>query len=724
MKLNFARRRLLHLGLTLGALLALASPVLRAADNPMIRGRTVLNLDGGWQIAEGRRDKFPAVFDHQVAVPGLVDMATPPFIAVGDDNDLREAFWYRRSFSIAGDVPPVAQVKIHKAMFGTKLWINGQPVGESLASFTPTYYDVQRWLRDNDRPNEIVIRVLAHRKFLPPDVPSGWDFEKYKYIPGIFDSVELILSGTPHIARVQTVPDLASKSVRIQATLRNAGPDTVGGADFVVREAKTRRVVGTGSSSTADLKRGAEVTVEAAIRIAECRLWSPEDPFLYEVETTTGPDSHRTRFGMRSFRFDPETGQALLNGQPYFLRGSNVTLYRFFEDSERKDRPWRKDWVRLLHQRTKEMGWNSLRYCIGFPPEFWYDIADELGILIQDEFPVWLLGGERDKCPENPSAANLIPQYTAWMQERWNHPCVVIWDAQNESFTAETGKALQTVRALDLSNRPWDNGWGEPQADTDCVEAHPYLMIKGWTGSDVFRMSEMPGVAPVPSLQEAQKKRKTAIVINEYAWLWLTRDGRPTCLTDKVYEKLLGPNSTVAQRRYLFARILAAKTEFWRARRKCAGVLHFCLLGYSRPGDMPRPLGGATSDHWASLEQLTFEPKFEEFVKEAFSPIGILADFWAETLAAGEEREVPVILTNDLNQPWEGKVRLRLYCGQEIVGETTLRTKLDPYGQRTHRFKLSVPNRAGHYRIEASLSEGFLPKVRSLRDFKVPAPAK
>ena len=46
------------------------------------------------------------------------------------------------------------------------------------------------------------------------------------------------------------------------------------------------------------------------------------------------------------------------------------------------------------------------------------------------------------------------------MQERWNHPCVVLWDAQNETRTAVTGEALQAVRGLDLSNRPWDNGYG------------------------------------------------------------------------------------------------------------------------------------------------------------------------------------------------------------------------------------------------------------------------
>ena len=77
--------------------------------------------------------------------------------------------------------------------------------------------------------------------------------------------------------------------------------------------------------------------------------------------------------------FDPATRRAMLNGKPYFMRGSNFTLYRFFEDSERGTLPWDDAWVRRLHRKFKTMHWNSLRYCIGFPPERWYAIADEEG---------------------------------------------------------------------------------------------------------------------------------------------------------------------------------------------------------------------------------------------------------------------------------------------------------------------------------------------------------
>ena len=82
----------------------------------------------------------------------------------------------------------------------------------------------------------------------------------------------------------------------------------------------------------------------------------------------------------------------MLNGRPYFLRGTNFCIFRFFDYAARGDRPWREEWVQRLHQVFRGMNWNSARYCIGFPPEQWYEIADELGFLIQDEFPIWYVG--------------------------------------------------------------------------------------------------------------------------------------------------------------------------------------------------------------------------------------------------------------------------------------------------------------------------------------------
>jgi len=695
-------------------------PMHQGAAAAATASRRVINLNGVWQVAEGTMDTVPSQFEHAVPVPGLVDMAKPAFEEVGKKSAKRQAFWYRRTFTVERSIPDVAILKIHKACYGTKVWLNGQVVGEHLPCFTPALIDVKRHLKGTGQPNELVIRVGADRESRPTDVPSGWDFEKYLYIPGIYDSVELILSGEPFIANIQAVPDIDGKKVRVIAELQSS-IETTCPVTCEVTEAAGGSVVGKVTQSDVPVTADTVTKLDLVVPLQSCRLWTPEDPFLYKLRLSTGDDTAETRFGMRSFRFDQASGRAILNGKPYFMRGTNVCAYRFFEDAERGDKPWRAEWVRRLHEKFKSMHWNSMRYCIGFPPELWYDIADEVGFLIQDEFPIWLL----DKAPEDPKAEKIIPEYTEWMCERWNHPCVAIWDAQNESHTPETGKALQAVRHLDLSNRPWDNGWAEPQSVQDCVEAHPYLMSglfnASWGDAKFKSLKDMVNVSGVPSLQKAQQKLKAPIIINEYAWLWLNRDGTPTCLTAPVYEKLLGPNSTTEQRRVLYARLLAAKTEFWRAHRKCAGVLHFCGLGYSRAGDKPRPEGGATSDHFIDLENLTFEPNFEKYVRDAFSPVGLMLDYWGDDLPAGQQSEFKVIVINDLYGDWKGEVHLRLMKDGSAVAAQGRACTVAALGSETLSFTQSIPSEPGEYILTAELTAAGQQPVRSVRDAKVVA---
>ena len=690
--------------------------------------RRVVPLDGAWQVEQGSMEQVPKTFSHTATVPGLIDLAQPAFQEVGKKSPLREAFWYRRTFKVDGPVPPVAILKIHKARYGTKVFLNGSLVGEHLPCFTPAYMDVKKHLKGGGEENELVIRVGANRESIPQDMPTGWDFEKYLYIPGIYDSVELILTGEPYIRNVQIVPDIEGKKVRVVAEVLSTKPKAIPVNARVV-EARSRMQTGLQRIGIEFPDGQKQQKLDLTIPIENCRLWSPEDPFLYELHLSTADasksgDAVKVRFGMRSFGFRPGDKRAFLNGKPYFIRGTNVCIYRFFEDAMRRDLPWRADWVRRLHQQFKWMHWNSIRYCIGFPPEIWYDIADEEGLLIQDEFPIWTL----DKAPENPKAEKIIPEYTEWMRERWNHPCVVIWDAQNESHTAETGKALQAVRKLDLSNRPWENGWAAPQGPTDCVESHPYLFSRGWQGKNFFHLSEMPKVSGVPGLQAAQKKLKAPIIINEYCWLWLNRDGSPTCLTDKIYENLLGPNSTADQRRLSRARNVAALTEFWRCHRECAGVLHFCGLGYARAGDKPRPEGGATSDDFIDLEKLIFEPNFAQYVREAFSPVGLMLDFWAAEVPCGSKQAIKVFVVNDLYKDWSGMVRLRIVRGDSRTGILPVEasTQSQPctvaaLGREILSLTATIPSDPGDYTMIAELQElvnGRAEPIRSLRDFK------
>jgi hypothetical protein len=675
-------------------------------------GRRVVCLDGNWEIAQGPMDRVLANFGHHVPVPGLADMARPAFALVGQKpvEPGQQAFWYRRTFAIQGPVPAIATLKVHKAAFGTRVFLNGQLVGDHQPCFTPGLFDVRKSLKGNGQTNELVIRVGAWRDAVGKELPDGFDFEKIRYLPGIYDTVELILSNTPDLVRVQAVPELAARCVRAVAVLHNGGPTADAQLTAQVREVVSNKIVGSARSGPLHLAAGQQQTVDLRIPIEGCRLWSPEDPFLYRLELSTATDSLSARFGMRSFHFDPKTKMALLNGHSYPLRGTNVCIYRFFEDPTRGDRPWREDWVRRLHRVFHDMHWNSMRYCIGFPPEQWYRVADEEGLMIQDEFPIWY-GGNR--WPPELKSEELVREYTEWMQERWNHPSVVIWDAQNETVTKETGKAVAAVRGLDLSDRPWDNGYALPGKPTDTFEAHPYLA--GGASFRLANLAQMTGEVGQPKTPQGSARPNEGhnpVIINEYGWMWLNRDGTATTLSKKVYERLLGPDSTAAQRRRTYARWLAAKTEFWRSHRHVAGVLHFCGLGYSRPD-------GQTSDHFLNIEKLTLDPDFQTYVGDAFAPVGLMIDFWADEVSAGERRAVPVAVINDLDRDWQGTVRLRMLCGETTLFEQSLPCRVAPVGRTVVDFAIRSPSAPGDYQLVAELIAAGEKPVRSLRDFSV-----
>jgi hypothetical protein len=649
--------------------------------------RKVISLDGEWDIQPGDLGSAPAQFQHKIPVPGLVDLATP---AIGG----AQAYWYHKKFTVAGPLPGTAVLKVYRAMYGTQVTLNGKVLGEHAFNFTPGLFDAAPALKVGE--NELLIRVGSYPS--PKPIQSGYDDEKRQYISGIYDSVELILTGAPHILRVQAVPNLGSKTVTVHTYMRGGAGAKDTRVHLTVREAKTQKVVG---ENDCVIKAGAEAerTGVATLKVDGCRLWSPEDPFLYEVEVRGEADVIKTKFGMRSFSFDAETGFALLNGKTYFMRGSNICLFRFFEDPLRGNKPWDEAWIRKMYTQFKDMYWNSFRFSICQPPTRWYELADEMGFLVQDEYPIWKMFPDGSEFTTD----GLVLEYTEWMQERWNHPCVVVWDANNETPATCTAEATRKVRGLDFSDRPWDNGWQTPARPGDTFEAHEYHFK-----DSLFRIGYLGRVPKAPK----GNKEKNPVVLNEYGWLWLNRDGSPTTLTRELYGAM-SPGVSNKERLRIYAKLLAAETEFWRHGREVAAVHEFCALSYSR-GD------GQTSDHWADIEKLTWDPDFYTYVRDAFAPVGIMIDAYDPAYVIGAEQAFPISVINDLHQPWVGSVRLRIVKDGKTVVEKTQPCKVEALGATRLDFTLKIPD-AGDYELEAALVKGSEPPVRSVRDFKAAA---
>jgi hypothetical protein len=672
-----------------------------------IEVRKTINLNGRWEISEGKTTGMQAKYSNAVMVPGLVDMAETPFDSVGFKCSKRNFYNYHRTFVLPQNLPAKAILKIHKASYGTRVFLNGKVVGYNPFCFTPTLFNIREFLKPG-QSNDITIQIGAYLDNIPDTIPNGNDFEKIKYIAGIYDNVEIILSGYPFINNIQIAPDIKQQQIRIQAEIESDMDVPDFALEYIVSEYKSEKKAGQGVSPVNPLKKGINM-LDFTVPIKDCKLWSPESPFLYKLSISTGSDCKIERFGMRSFRFDKGTQKAYLNDKPYAMLGTNVCIHRFFEDPSRNALPWDKKWVTKLHTKFKDMNWNSIRYCIGFPPELWYQIADETGFLIQDEYPLW--------CAFTPfkfTESAFLTEYTRWMRERWNHPCVVIWDAQNETTTPLTGQALAKVRKLDLSNRPWDNGFAAPQSDTDCIESHPYLFMQyhqlgqqkaepeqGFM-KEFFDTIRMPDNDPNQWTPLKQGRYENPVIINEYDWLWINRDGTPTTLTDGVYKTLFQLNSlSEKQIRIIHAENIGVLTEYWRCNRAAAGILHFCGLGYSRSSN-PR---GQTSDNFIDIKKLDFDPFFYRILKNKFAPLCLMIDKWDKTYSRGE-LTVPVYIINDLPAKWEGEVTLTLRNSKNQIQRYVAKVKIEPSGQTIQEFTIKIDdtfNYQGEYEMISEL---------------------
>jgi hypothetical protein len=685
--------------------------------------RVTLPLNGTWQVADSvAAEPLPKAFPAMVAVPGLVHNATPAFpevdafdsvelvnnkiaqkllpasarvAAPGVARQKRNYFWYRRTFT-APARRAVATLRVNKAQFGTAVWLNGRKVGEYAGCFSAGVFDLTPALRWTGE-NVLLVRVGAHPGVLPPTFPAGTDFEKLKWTPGIYDEVSLALADLPVVDGVQVAPRLAASEALVETRLRNPGPAPV---TFTltqgVRTWKGGDKAGPAASVDLTLGPGEARAVRQTVRIEKARPWSPEDPFLYVLDTVTGGDSLATRFGMREFRYDTATKRAYLNGRPYFLRGSNVTLHRFLEDPESGTLPWDEAWVRrLLVDIPRRMGWNAFRFCIGPVPDRWLEIADEAGLLVQNEFFVWTGDPGWPQWPNRTyDVPEMVRQYSDWMRDNWNHPSVAVWDANNETKDVVFGeKIIPAVRHLDLSDRPWENSYNLPVGPDDPVEDHPYLHaaeVFGQAPFDMTMLERWPGA----STQSPFVARAT--VLNEYGWLWVRRDGEPTLLTRKVYDRLLGANATAAERLELNAYLLAGKTEYWRAHRNYAGVLHFVYLTCSYPGVF-------TADHFQDVRALKLNPWFEDYMGEAMKPLGVFVNFFQPKLEGGKARSFRVMMVNDLYTPGTGEIRLTLEAeGGREVARASVPYAIAPLGTLSRELTLTAPTAPGRYLLKAT----------------------
>ena len=451
--------------------------------------RHTQSLDGSWDIEQGAlTDDAPGSFSRTVPVPGFITEATPRFLKVGLESDERDAFWYRKQFTAPALASAKAVLCLSKAKYGVKVWLNGQALGEHYGAFSLSEYDLSSAIRYGEN-NELIVRLGSEYTKIPEFIPVGADNEKDAWYPGLWDSVSVVYTGDYSIVRTKVEPDIDRSVAVVHTTVSNNSEQPV---DVTVKqqlnEWKGQQVVSELVSKSVLIPAGETVIVTQDVALPEQVLWTPENPFLYVAHTTVeqggiASDDRATRFGMRKFEWKAGKGKGFyLNNALYYLRGSNIAMHRFFGDPDRKQLPWQEEWVReLLSGHMKDFHWNMFRFHIGRAPNFWYDLADEIGLIINDEYnvfsPLWLnlAGGERP-LSNNWSLKEMKKEYAAWIQENWNHASIAWWSASNENHNPLPYEVVPLVRHLDPT-RAWESGsYRAPHLPNDPLEEHPYKL--------------------------------------------------------------------------------------------------------------------------------------------------------------------------------------------------------------------------------------------------------
>jgi len=704
-------------------------------------GRTTINLNGTWQFDQTVNAFPPVKFTRTIPVPGLVHMATPKiedydkFFKRADKVEAKDQHnlynidytprysWYLKSVFIPKELEgKEGMITIKKSQYVTQVYINGFDLGTSMACYTPVEFPLSKTIKYGAE-NEILIKV-GDRTWLPSEAAGGTDKEKEHYLPGIWDDVLLSFTGNVRVNRLLVLPSVANKKVTVKAQLRNLKPAQIFYGDAMndsvtmevsIAEKLSGKVVATQNGRYA-AKRDNITEVQLEIPIQNFINWTPDKPFLYmataSLKTDKGiSDQTAKQFGMRDFT---RQGKFFyLNGEKIILRGTNVTLQRFFEDPDCGNLVWDKEWVKtLLVDYPKKLNWNMMRVCVGIAPDFWYDIADENGLMFQNEWLYWQNHGWDEQ---------IRKEYTDWVWSDGNHPSIAIWDAINENWDDYIGNTLiPDLKKLDPT-RVWDAGYmsGDQMTLDEMDEPHPYQGVVNWiqpgANRDVYPLGDLDFN---PKINQEMNNASSAQLVNEYGWIWLWRNGSPSKLTVEVFEHYLGKNSSPEQNWELQAYWMQLETEWLRSNPNIAGVLAFCYLANNY---------GYTGDWFlGNIKDLKPTPTLDWF-QHAFAPVATFINLTDERYVRMFKPHQPgsnllfnLAGINNLSKTTSGSVKLSLLDSRgKSVSELTFPVKLESFVRKDIPVSMILPNVAGGYLMVAEFTPENGKNVVSRRFLKV-----
>lgn len=360
--------------------------------NPQCMRKNWLNLNGEWDFSFEQPD-----FQSKINVP--FSWATE----LSGVNEKKYGIgWYRKYTKFNGENNRVF-LNIGAVCYECDIFINNKYIGHYFSGYTPIYADVTEvW--ENDSENEIIIRVLD----------GNYSYQAngklYSQKSGIWQSVWLETRPKTYVESFK-IETLCSGKVTIKAKINNDKEGTLG-ANF-------NGVAASGNSN------------ELTLNFENPKLWSPENPYLYEgkitFETGDGFDEIYTYFGIREIgmaHFDNLKRKYItLNGKPIYINScldQSCTMYGFTQPTDED--------IKNEVMQMKALGLNSFRIHIkpDDPRKLFY--ADKLGMLVIEDMPVVGYG------KSNVGKMFYEKIMTEIMKRDYNHPSIFMWVLFNETW--------------------------------------------------------------------------------------------------------------------------------------------------------------------------------------------------------------------------------------------------------------------------------------------------
>jgi hypothetical protein len=388
------------------------------------------NLNGLWEYAiRPKTESRPDTFDGKILVPFPIESALSGMKKpVSEDNKL----WYRNSFKVPQNWLD-RRILLH---FGavdweTTVWVNGNEVGHHRGGYDAFSMDITDAL-NREGIQEIVLSVWD-----PIDSdyqPRGKQVKEphgiwYTSVTGIWQTVWLEPVPEIYIESITIITDIDEKQVKIKTLCSGTKPD------YRIR---------------IKIKAGNDVITEVtgfpfeeiSAKIYNPIFWSPDNPFLYDLEVSLvngegeETDQIASYFGMRKISLGKDENginRIFLNNEPIFMHGP-------------LDQGWWPDGLytpptdealRYDIEFTKLLDFNMARKHVKIEPDRWYYWCDKLGLLVWQDMPSgdkFIGHHEPDIERSSESAEQFNYELKSMIDGFFNHPCIVIWVPFNEGW--------------------------------------------------------------------------------------------------------------------------------------------------------------------------------------------------------------------------------------------------------------------------------------------------